>query len=567
MKPIKKKWKELSKISKIVLIFILILSPTIIIATSYILLSSSQKRTYMVEMRDGIKLATDVYLPESEGPFPLVLYRTPYGKSEAKGLADFLLQYNIGLVAQDHRGCHDSEGDYTIFGSDGPDALDTVKWLKKRSWFNGIYATQGGSARGITQYQQVPYLNDVQCQDIVVATPNLYDHGMYYNGVPRKMLARNWLNGINQGEHYEEIFDHPLGNDDWAMTHRIDEWEWSNVTWPSMHSGGWYDVFCQGILDGFMGYQYKGGKGGAGNAKLIMGPWTHGINENKSGELIYPNANSNPYSNDIYQALFGEKLLGLTEFGNYRDYPNVTYYVMGDIDKNSENWNRWAISDKYPIPYFNQTWHFHSDNTLKLEKPNYYSKKNYIYNPTDPVETLGGTNLINTNRGPYDQRPVEENRSDIIHFEYDVKSPKLITGRILSKLYIKSNCTDTDFTVKLSDVYPDGRVMLISDGIARMRYREGRDKSVLMDGNMEKVYEILIDLWSTSYLFNSGHKIRVSISSSNYPRFDVNPNTGVKIEPFDENTTFNYANNSIILAPQYPSGIIFPIPISDPNFI
>lgn len=567
MKPIKKKWKELSKISKIVLIFILILSPTIIIAISYILLSSSQKRTYMVEMRDGIKLATDVYLPESEGPFPLVLYRTPYGKSEAKGLADFLLQYNIGLVAQDHRGCHDSEGDYTIFGSDGPDALDTVKWLKKRSWFNGIYATQGGSARGITQYQQVPYLNDVQCQDIVVATPNLYDHGMYYNGVPRKMLARNWLNGINQGEHYEEIFDHPLGNDDWAMTHRIDEWEWSNVTWPSMHSGGWYDVFSQGILEGFMGYQYKGGNGGAGNAKLIMGPWTHGINENKSGELIYPNANSAPYSSDIYEALFAEKLLGLTDFGNYRHYPNVTYYVMGDIDKNSENWNRWAISDKYPIPYFNQTWHFHSDNTLKLEKPNHYSKKNYIYNPTDPVETLGGTNLINTNRGPYDQRPVEENRSDIIHFEYDVKSPKLITGKILSKLYIKSNCTDTDFTVKLSDVYPDGRVMLICDGIARMRYREGRDKSVLMDGNMEKVYEILIDLWSTSYVFNSGHKIRVSISSSNYPRFDVNPNTGVKIEPFDENTTFNYANNSIILAPQYPSGIIFPIPISDPNFI
>ncbi|TXT60768.1 MAG: hypothetical protein BAJALOKI2v1_80060 [Promethearchaeota archaeon] len=564
---IKNKWKNLSKLSKILLILILILTPSVIIGLSSITISNPRKRTYMVEMRDGVTLATDIYLPKSDGPFPFILYRTPYGKKEAKGLAETLLQYDIGFAAQDHRGCHDSKGDYTIFGSDGQDALDTVLWMKEQPWFNGIYATQGGSARGITQYQQVPYLDDIQCQNIVVATPNLYDQGIFYNGVPRKMLAKNWLKGIDQGEHYEDIFKHPLGNDIWAREHRIDEWEWDNVTWPSIHTGGWYDVFCQGILDGFMGYQYKGGEGGAGNAKLIMGPWTHGINDNHSGELVYPNANSAPYATDLYEALFAEKLLRLTDYGNYQDYPNVIYYVMGDVTEKSDTWNRWATSEVYPIPYINQTWYFHSDNRLSSQKPVHSSSKNYIVDPTNPVETLGGTNLIGSNRGPYDQRPVETNRSDIIHFEYTVQDPIHLSGRIYSKLYVKSNCTDTDFTVKISDVYPDGRVMLICDGIARTRYREGRNKSLLMDGDKEKIYEINVDLWSTNYVFNTGHKIRVSISSSNYPRFDVNPNTGAEIKPFGDDSQYYHANNSIIIDPSYPSSMIFPIPLSKPNFI
>ena len=142
-----------------------------------------------------------------------------------------------------------------------------------------------------------------------------------------------------------------------------------------------------------------------------------------------------------------------------------------------------------------------------------------------------------------------------------------MTGRIFGHVYVLSNCTDTDFTVKLCDVYPDGRSMLIADGILRMRYREGRDQEVFMDESGSTVYEAYIDLWSTSYVFNAGHRIHVSISSSNYPRFDVNPNTGEKVEPFITGDDFYYANNSLVISPDYPSSIVFPIPIDAPNFI
>lgn len=557
-----------NKESKRMLLALLVIALVSLFGLGFYFWGPTLPITYMVETEDNIELATDVYLPRKPGTYPVLLFRTPYGKSEAFATAQPYVKLGIGFISQDHRGCHASGGEYTAFASDGIDALNTVKWMKQQPWFNGKYATIGASARGITQYMQVPYLDDVACQFIQIATPDVYGQGLFQGGAPRKMLAENWLSGIDQDEYYQTIFDHPLSNSTFAADHRIDDYEWNNVTWPSIHRGGWYDCFNQGILDGYMGYQHKGGKEGAGHAKLIMGPWTHALNSRNAGELTYPeNAESDPYSNDIFEAMFAEKLLDITEFGDYRTFPNVTYYMMGDIDESSNEWNNWAEASDWPLPYTNKTLYFHENNTLQNVVPTSTSEKSFLYDPADPVDTLGGANLMSDNRGPFDQRPVEQNREDIVSFTYEITEPLLITGRIWGHLYITSNCTDTDFTVKLCDIYPDGREMLISDGIIRMRHRRGQDKAELMDGSKSTVYEAYVDLWSTAYVFNEGHQLKISVSSSNYPRFAPNLNTGEAIKYYDTDNTYNIANNSIVLSPTYNSSLILPIPDNSPNFI
>ena len=525
--------------------------------------------TFMVPMRDGVKLATDVYLPAGQGPFPVVLYRTPYGKDSDTGPIQYV-QYNIAIVTQDFRGCHDSGGVYDAWGTDAQDALDTVNWMKTQPWFNGVYGTYGGSARGITQYMQVQAQPNIACQMIMVGTPDLYSIALFQGGAPHMMLAQDWLNGIGHGDFYPTVFDHPLSNDAFAAARRIDDNEWQYVTWPALHIGGWYDCFSQGTLNGFMGYQYKGGQGGAGQSRLIMGPWTHDLFnvENRStGQLTYPNSTDQSYYIGIMEKMFAEKLLKTMQYGDFRTAANVTYYVMGDINATSDDWNRWATANDWPVPYSNQTWYFHTDGVLNQTAPSSNSNQSYVFDPKNPVQTLGGQNLNNDNRGPFDQRPVENGRSDILHFDTSISTPLLITGRMWVHLFIASNCTDTDFTVKLSDEYPGGAVMNIADGIIRIRSRLGQDQAVLMDGSGANVYEAWVDLWSTSYVFNAGHTMRISVSSSNYPRFDVNPNTGAEIRPVNASTPTVCAYNTLVMSPTNASAILLPVPSSSPTFM
>jgi uncharacterized protein len=575
---------KISKPIRILLIGIIIVTPISVGGLWYILNLNSQtsddnnlypinpnstNTTFLIPMRDGVKLATDIYLPDENGSFPVVFYRTPYNKTSDYGNSLNFLDRGIASVVQDHRGCFASEGEYTIFGSDGRDANDTVEWMKKQSWFNGLYATYGGSARGLTQYQQVPHLDDLQFQYIVVATPNLFSHGLYQGGAIREMLIKPWLASIGHPDtYYQELFPVHLKSDPWTDDYIIDSWEWGNVTWPSIHLGGWYDIFNQGIVDGFMGYQYHGGTGGAGHAKLIMGPWTHHTFSRNAGELLYPeNAARDPRSYKAVQSLIDEKLLGINSiYGSFDEMPNVTYYIMGDVENYSDLWNRWATSEIWPVIHNNLSLYLLEDNSLGLEKSDDQLKYSYYYDPTNPLSTLGGANLSGY-RGPYDQRSCEETRTDLIEFNYTITEPLLISGRVWANLYITSNCTDTDFTVKLCDIYPDGRKMLISDGIIRARFREGMESEKLLDGTNQTIYELYVDLWSTCYRFSPGHTLSITISSSNYPRFDANSNTGDAIVPFDENTSFFIANNSILVDSSHPSRIILPVPIEEPDFV
>jgi putative CocE/NonD family hydrolase len=233
---------------------------------------------------------------------------------------------------------------------------------------------------------------------------------------------------------------------------------------------------------------------------------------------------------------------------------------MGDVDDSSAPGNEWRSATQWPIPYEALHYYFHENGVLSLSPPTDYAPITYRYNPNNPVPTIGGQNL-NIARGPYDQRLVE-NRDDVLVFTSDVLSESFeATGPIKARLYVSSDCPDTDFTVKLTDVYPDGRSMLITDGILRMRNRNGCDHWEFIEPG--EIYEIEIDLWSTSYIWNRGHRIRVAVSSSNYPRFLNNPNT---VDPIAKNMTYSIAHNTLYFDTAHSSCIILPIPQEGETF-
>jgi putative CocE/NonD family hydrolase len=227
---------------------------------------------------------------------------------------------------------------------------------------------------------------------------------------------------------------------------------------------------------------------------------------------------------------------------------------MGDVDDSNAPGNKWRQSNIWPIPYLEKEWYFHENGLLSTSFPSDYDSLTYTYDPNNPVPTIGGQNL-NWPAGPYDQSSIES-RNDVLLFSTeDLLEPYEATGPIKVKLFVSSNCPDTDFTVKLTDVYPDGRSMLITDGILRMRNRNGAGHWEFMESG--EVYEVEVDLWSCSYIWNAGHKIRVAVSSSNYPRFLNNPNT---VDPILGNSTYNIAENTLYLDSNHPSCIILPEP-------
>ena len=513
--------------------------------------SPSIKKTYMVPMRDGIKLATDVYLPyEDYPPHGCILIRTPYNKDNINlsGWADA----GWPSIVQDMRGRFASEGVDTVFRNAHTDGPDTLAWIASQNWSNGKIATFGGSALGINQYYMAgANPPNLACQYIAVATPDLHKHAIYQGGEFRKNLIEKWLKG--QGSTYilPELWEHENYTLDYWTNVSLED-NWSDVNVPAIHIGGWYDCFQQGTIDGFMGYQYKGGEGAKGKSKLIMGPWTHGgAGKRKQGELVYPANSIDNFSFNLFVEMINQYTMNLSS--GFDEWPPVTYYVMGDVDDPSAPGNEWRHADAWPIPAKETPFYFHENGTLNTNYPSDYSPITYTYDPTNPVPTIGGQNLILPS-GPYDQRPVE-NRSDVIIFTTPpLNEPIEATGPVKARLFVSSDCLDTDFTVKLTDVYPDGRSMLITDGILRMRNRNGRDHWEFMEPG--EIYEIEVDLWSTSYIWNTGHRIRVTVSSSNYPRFLANPNTADGIY---KNTTYKIAHNTLYFDSKHPSCIILPI--------
>ncbi|MHB1461500.1 MAG: CocE/NonD family hydrolase [Armatimonadota bacterium] len=505
--------------------------------------------TEMLPMRDGTKLATDIYLPKGDGPFPVVLIRTPYERSGAEGFVG----QGYAVVIQSTRGRYKSEGISKIFVDDGwntnQDGADCVTWVKAQKWCNGKIGTFGASANAITQLMMAgsrPAGLTAICA--IMAPTSFYNQCVFQNGAKREEQVVNWLKMCQFNTDNMALWQaHPYYDGFWAKMNLAERFSTVNV--PGLHIGGWYDTFQQGTLDAFEGLQKRGGPGARGQQRLIIGPFSHGGWE-KIGDFTYPNGTKvNPIIASV--EWLNDKLKGIK---SAVPAPAVQYYTMGAIGEANAPGNEWRIADTWPVPAQQTTYYLQPGSQLSTSQPKANVKPaSYKFDPKNPVPSLGGCNLTIAS-GPMDQRP-SESRPDVLLFSTEkLSQPVEVTGRIKAKLWITSTAKDTDFTAKLTDVYPDGRSMLVCDGIIRARVRKSLTKPELLTPG--KPTQVEVDLWSTSLIFNKGHRIRLAISSSNSPRFDVNPNTG-ELPWLAKKTVI--ATNSILLDAAHPSVLVLPI--------
>jgi len=516
--------------------------------------AASTHTTVLVPMSDGVRLSTSVFLPSAGQRWPAVLIRTPYGKDNALApiLGAAANARGYALVAQDTRGRFRSEGsDFPVFLADGwakqRDGYDTVEWIAGQPWSDGKVATLGASAMGVTQNMMAvtgpPHL---VCQHSVVAFSSMYHQAAFQGGAWNKSLVEGWVKSNKFDPRTTTTFhSHPDYDDFWkqynpeALADRV------NV--PVMFVGGWYDIFNQGTIDMFRAVQERGGPGARGKCRLVMEAFGHG----KSDDLAFRNTRQ-PASAD--QMAWSD--LWVKKGGKGLDQiPVVQYYVLGDPDDRDAPGNEWRSADAWPIPARLTPVYLHGDGRLDWTSPTVKNaSRSFQYDPQNPVPTIGGANLM-ISKGPKDQRPVEK-RPDVLLFESPtLTKPLEVTGRVKAKLWVSSSAPDTDFAAKLTDVYPDGRSMIVLDGIRRMRHRNSFEKSELMEPG--RIYEIVIDLWSVSIVFNRGHKVRLAISSSNSPRFEPNPNTG---RPSGTDAETQVATNAVYADAEHPSHILLPLP-------
>lgn len=517
--------------------------------------AQSSLQTHMVAMSDDVKLATDVYLPKKgDAPFPVILLRTPYNKTGNQATADQVSRLGYALVVQDMRGRFASEGHHAIiFGNEGiggehHDGHDTLNWIAKQSWSNGKVISYGQSALGISQNMAAPNAPPaLKGQVVGVAFSDYYHQAAYQGGVWRKELLEGWLKQTKMDDvNLPTFLKHTTYDDFWKELNA--ETYADKVDAPGIFTGGWYDIFVQGTINSFVEINSRGGPNARGKCFLVIAPTAHG---NFDEKVIYRDVAKAPI-NMVAPMNIMDLWLGKTN-KTAEGLKPVHYYVMGDCNDATAPGNYWRSADTWPPASKPTPFYLHSDKTLSSEPPQDEGKLTYKYDPQNPVPTRGGQNLL-IPKGPMDQRPVES-RSDVLLFTSEpLTEPLEVTGRITAKLFISSDCPDTDFAVKLSDVYPDGKSLLVTDGIRKASLRNSYEKHEPLEPG--EVYELEVDLWSTSLVFNKGHQIRIAVSSSNAPRFEPNPNTG---DPHLVPGKTRVATNSLHLSEKHPSQVVLPV--------
>jgi len=514
-------------------------------------LCAAGPQTHNVAMTDGAKLATDVYLPQGKGPWPVILTRTPYNRRRGGGR--YITAGGYAFVSQDMRGRFDSQGRNMPFIGCGwhehRDGADTLAWIRSQPWCNGKIGTMGGSACGITQNLMAGTTpKGLAGQYIVVAAASLYHHATYIGGAFRYSQTVGWLKKNRfSGDALKLMAMHPAYDEYW---HAYDSTRKHDaITAPAVHVGGWFDTFSQGTIDSFVGRQYHGGAGARGKQKLVMGPWAHGVGR-PAGELRFPDIR--PPMRYSQKRWFDYTLKGAKN-GMMADKA-VAYYVMGDARDRDAPGNEWRYADRWPVAATATPCYFRADGKLTPAKPDGDAKpRAYTFDPARPCPTVGGRNL-NLPSGPRNQNRVEQ-RDDVLNFTTAPLDKSLeVTGRILAKVHVASSAVDTDLSVRFCDVYPDGSSYLMAEGMLRLRHRDSLSKPTPLTPG--KVYAVTVDCWSTSIVINKGHRIRVSVTSSNWPRFDVNPGTGKPAAPGAKTVK---QTNRIYCDAKHPSHILLPV--------
>jgi putative CocE/NonD family hydrolase len=541
-----------------------------------------------VPMRDRVELSADIYLPETSGPFPTVLIRTPYdnNKPESIAAARSFAQDGYACVLQDIRGRWDSDGTYYPFRHEGMDGYDTQQWIGEQSWCDGRIGMSGASYLGMVQWMSAPHASpSLTCLAPRVSCTELLRGLVRPGGALQLTTALTWgmqtnartLQSIDFHNWTEAFRTLPIRDLDLAAGRRLDFWQdwlehacyddyweafsvahrWHEIRVPAFNMGGWYDLFVRDTFLTFNALRAHGATPESRQSRLIVGPWPHRLAEStRTGDVDF-GVGSLVNLDHLERRWFNQWLKddddGLSE------EPPLRLFIMGA--------NEWRDEHEWPLARTHwQTWYLHSsgnansargDGTLSLSAPGEEPADAFVYDPRFPVQSLGGTTCCNPEIvlwGPHDQRPVEA-RSDVLCYTTTPLREDLeITGPITLVLHSATDGRDTDWTAKLVDVSPSGYAMNLCDGIIRARYREGlTEPSLLAPGH---IYRYEIDVGVTGNVFRTGHCIRIEISSSNFPCYDRNLNTGNDLATDTEMRT---AVQTVLHSHTHPSHVRLPV--------
>jgi putative CocE/NonD family hydrolase len=549
-----------------------------------------------VPMRDGVRLSADLFVPDGDGPFPTVLIRTPYDNTlpghvaRARVLAD----RGYAVVLQDVRGRFDSEGVYTPFRNEGPDGFDTQEWIGAQAWSNGRIGMIGGSYEGWTQWTTMPLGSRFLTATVpsVMAT-NLH-RGLVYRGGALNLgvlltwglrtsghsrqrvddldwteafrtlpLARTAIAAAQDIPHWRDWLAHE-GEDDWWAPLDLDA-HWEDVATPALLTGGWYDLYSSDTFTSFAGLRTRG-QGNARRSRLLVGAWPHDLSSSTTTGGVDFGARSLVDLDGLENRWLDRWLRD--EANGVDEEPPVRVFVMGE--------NRWRDFDAWPVPgAAPQPWYLHSggsantlqgDGTLSPSAPGDEPADRFVYDPDYPVQTHGGCNCCQPDIipwGPYDQRDLEMRSDVLVYTSAPLERPLTVIGPVRVVLWAATDGPDTDWTAKLVDVRPSGFAANLCDGIVRARWRRAQAADASAADRLTPVpvtpgeatrYEI--DLMVTGNTFLPGHRVRIEISSSNFPRFDRNPNTGAPLATASE---VRRARQTVLHDAAHPSHVILPV--------
>lgn len=559
----------------------------------------TMERSVPVNMRDGVVLYADVYRPQNPGKFPVLLERTPYNKDSSVDFAIRAAAHGYVVIVQDVRGRYKSAGEWYPFKHESEDGYDTVEWAAALPYSDGKVGMFGGSYVGATQMLAAiahpPHLAGI-CP--VVTASNYHDNWTYQGGALAQWFDESWTTGLAQdtvnrylatvsnaveGSRTLPLANYPLFNVkgnleengltakfapyflDWLAHPSFDDYwrQWSiqdhyaDIQVPALTVAAWYDLFQGGSLRNYIGIRAQGGSEAArkGQQLLIIIGGHAGLGR-KVGDVDFgPTA---AFSED-------DTVLNWYDFlfkGIKNDFAKATpvkIFVMGT--------NTWRDEEAWPLARALTTRYFlHSsgransssgNGMLSQKAPATEPNDRYVYDPEDPVPTIGGPlccDAVHLAAGPRDQRPVEVRQDVLIYSAAPFATDTEVTGPVSVELYAKSSALDTDFTAKLVDVWPNGFAQNLTEGIVRARYRDSQSEpSLLVPGN---IYKFNIDIWSTSNVFLAGHTLRLEISSSNFPRFNRNLNNGKNNNGGERPQK---ATNIILHDAKHPSALVLPV--------
>jgi putative CocE/NonD family hydrolase len=568
--------------------------------------------------RDGVTLYSDVYRPDAEGKFPVLIVRTPYDKSmqvytdgatPTLHLAHtrYFPQRGYIVVAQDTRGRWKSEGDFYPYVWDAADGYDTVEWAAKLPWSNGKVAIVGKSYMGLVQYLAAPENPPHLVASAPMSAPiSYYENCVYRRGVfelgwqlsyiiglardqalrmggaegARRLAylnsylanpavrfsklkpegfahlpVRDWIDKLSEDAPYlRDFIAHWVDGEFW---HKIDARRRAgDIKVPMLHVGSWFDPFLVDTTEMFNRVRAEAASAEiARSQRMIIGPWTHRYGVRSAGQVDFgPNAELDI---DALELRWYDHWLKGIDTGLLEE-PPVKVLVMG-TNVWREEWEWPLARTQYTPIYLSSGGRANSldgDGFLTFEQPGQQTPDNYVYDPNDPVPTCGGTTLLSMggDAGACDQREVER-RSDVLCYTSAPLANQLeVTGPVTLKLYAATSATDTDFNAKLVDVHPDGSAFNIADGVIRARFRESLEHPTLVSPG--EIVEYTVDMWSTAHVFLPGHRIRLDVTSSDFPRYDRNPNTG---HDFGADTDLEVARQTIFHDSRYPSHVVLPV--------